>query len=152
MEKKKYRMQWCSFFKKFIFWFLGIPINAIPVLFKQLEKITAENFPGLPTLTLMTVGDFDFSFISVSVVFILCIEGFFADNDLAPIYRLFQLGCAGYSFLLVILYCVFFFRPDLFSLMNFTTSVIYNSCLIGLTIVLGILCNATISMKASVSV
>ena len=152
MEKKKYRMQWGSFIGRFFLWFLGIPINIVPVLFKQLGKITAENFPGLSTLAVMTVGDFDFLFISVSVVFVLCIEGFFADNDLAPIYRKFQLGCVVYFVVLIILYCVFFFKPDLFSIMDLATAAVYNSWLIGATIVLGALCNATISMKASVSV
>lgn len=152
MEKKKYRMQWGLFIGRFLLWLLGIPINIVPVIFKQLGKTSTENFPGLAAMALRTVGDFDFSFISVSVVFILCIEGFFADNDLAPIYRRFQLVCVIYSVVLTILYCVFFFRPDLFSLMNIRTAAIYNSCLIGVTVVLGVLCSATISMKASVSV
>lgn len=151
MEKKKYSMQWIPFFKRFLLWLLGIPINIVPVLFKQISKITVENFPGLPTLAVMTLGDFDFSFISVNIVFVLCIEGFFADNDLVPIYRKFQLGCVVYCFLLILLYCVFFFNPDLFSIMDLASAAKYNLGLIGVTIVLGILCSATISMKASVS-
>ena len=151
MEKKKYRMQWGSFIKRFLLWFLGIPINVVPVFFKQLGKISIENFPGLAVLASMTVADFDFSFISVSVVFVLCLEGFFADDELSLMYKRCQAICVIYSMVLVILYCVFFFNPDLYSIMNNHVAFIYNSVLIGLTIILGILCNATVSMKARVS-
>lgn len=151
MEKKKYRMQWGSFIKRFLLWFLGILINVVPVFFKQLGKISIENFPGLAVLASMTVADFDFSFISVSTVFVLCLEGFFADDALSLMYRPCQAICVIYSMVLVILYCVFFFNPDLYSIMNDRTALIYNSVLIGLTIILGFLCNATVSMKARVS-
>lgn len=151
MEKKKYRMQWGSFIKRFLLWFLGIPINVVPVFFKQLGKISIENFPGLAVLASMTVADFDFSFISVSVVFVLCLEGFFADDELSLMYKRCQAICVIYSMVLVILYCVFFFNPDLYSIMNNHVAFIYNSALIGLTIILGVLCNATVSMKARVS-
>lgn len=151
MEKKKYRMQWGSFIKRFLLWFLGIPINVVPVFFKQLGKISIENFPGLAVLASMTVADFDFSFISVSVVFVLCLGGFFADDELSLMYKRCQAICVIYSMVLVILYCVFFFNPDLYSIMNNHVAFIYNSVLIGLTIILGVLCNATVSMKARVS-
>ncbi len=150
MEKKKYRMQWKKFFSRFGLWLLGIPLNIIPIAFKQLNSITVDSFPGVKKLAIMTIGDFDFSFISVSVLFILCIEGFFADDDLAPLYRKFQCGSLIYFVVLIILYCVFFFRPDLFSMMDLTATAIYNSILIVVTIILGALCNATISMKAGV--
>lgn len=144
-------MQWGSFIKRFLLWFLGIPINVVPVFFKQLGKISIENFPGLAVLASMTVADFDFSFISVSVVFVLCLEGFFADDELSLMYKRCQAICVIYSMVLVILYCVFFFNPDLYSIMNNHVAFIYNSVLIGLTIILGVLCNATVSMKARVS-
>ena len=121
------------------------------MFFKQLGKISIENFPGLAVLASMTVADFDFSFISVSVVFVLCLEGFFADDELSLMYKRCQAICVIYSMVLVILYCVFFFNPDLYSIMNNHVAFIYNSVLIGLTIILGILCNATVSMKARVS-
>lgn len=143
-------MQWKKGLTRFVLWLLGIPLNVIPVLFKQLNSISAENFPGIKTLAIMTIGDFDFLFISVSVIFILCIEGFFAEDELAPIYLKFQLGSFIYFVLLILLYSVFFFRPDLFKMMDLTTTALYNSFLIFCTIVLGGLCNATISMKASV--
>ena len=150
MEKKKYSMQWIKFLSRFGLWFLGIPINIVPVAFKQLNSITVETFPGVKTIAIMAIGDFDFSFISVSVLFILCIEAFFADDDLAPIYRKFQCGSFIYFVILIVLYCLFFFRQDLFSMMDLKTTAIYNSVLIGFTIILGALCNATISMKACV--
>lgn len=152
MKKKKYRMQWKKFLSRFGVWLLGIPLNIIPVAFKQLNSITAEAFPGMKRLAIMTIGDFDFSFISVSILFILCIEGFFADDDLAPVYRKFQCGSFVYFVALFVLYCVFFFRPDLFFMMDLMTAAIYNSVLIVATLILGALCNATISMKASVQI
>lgn len=146
MEKKKYQMQWGAFGKRFLLWFLGIPINIVPVFFKQLEQVS-ENFHGIKALALMTIADFDFSFISVSVVFILGIEGFFADNELAPGYKACQVVCAICFTILLILYCMFFFMPELYSQMDSHMATIYNMVLIGLTIGLGVLCSATISMK-----
>lgn len=69
-------MQWTKFLSRFGLWLLGIPINIVPVAFKQLNSITVETFPGVKTIAIMAIGDFDFSFISVSVLFILCIEAF----------------------------------------------------------------------------
>lgn len=149
MQKKAYKMQWPKFGKRFAVWFLGIPINIVPVAFKQLQSITVGCFPGIIDYIKMIVSDFDFSFISLSVVFILCIEGFFAEDDLSSTYRAFQFIAVIYMVALLILYCVFFFRADLFTLMASGISFAYNLTIIILTFILGLLCNATISMKVS---
>lgn len=149
LTKQRFKLQWKKFLASFTLWALGIPINVIPVLFKQLRDITARDFPGVCKLALLTLGDFEFSFISVSVLFILCIEGYFVDEKVSPQYRGFRV-CSFVCFCsFLLLYCVFFFRPDLFSAMTPDTQVIYNAVIIIITIVLGGLCNAGISMKES---
>lgn len=149
--QKKYKLQWKSFWGKFAFWLLGIPINIVPIVVKQINNFNAHDFPGVATLFIYVLGDLDFLFIGISVLFILCIEGFFADDDLIPIYHKFQLASLIYSVLLLIIYLILFYRNDLFQAMDTLKSARYNGAMIFLTIVLGALCNATISMKARVS-
>lgn len=146
--QKKYKFQWKSFFGKFALWLLGIPINIIPIVVKQINNLEAGNFPDIATFFTYVVSDFDFLFIGISVLFILCIEGFFADDELIPIYHKFQLACLIYFVLLLIIYLILSFRADLFQSMDILTAAHYNGCVLFFTIVLGVLCNATISMKA----
>ena len=150
-ESGKYAVQWNKFWGRFIFWCLCIPVNVIPIVLKHFRDVTPETFLGIKNLLVVTVGDFDFSFISLSVVFVLCIEGFFAEGELAKAYHIFQLGALFYAFFLFGLYMCFFFKPEMFSAMGVRGTFIYNLILIGLTVILGGLCNATISMGRSVS-
>ena len=150
-KAEKYDIQWKKFWGRFIFWCLCIPINIIPILLKHIRGLTPETFPGIKKIIVMTVGDFDFLFISLSVVFVLCIEGFFAQGGLAKIYHKFQLGAFLYAFCLLVLYMYFFFKPEMFSSMGVCGTFTYNLVLIGLTVILGALCNVTISMERSVN-
>ena len=144
-------MQWEKFAGRFFLWLLAIPLNVVPIIFKQLRSFADAAFPGIQQLAFLTIKDFDFSFISISVLFVLCLEGFFVeDKSVIRIYRKFQLGSFIYFVAILILYCVFFFRPGLFSLMSEVVRFWYNIVLIGATVVLGVLCNGAISMKASV--
>lgn len=148
-KKPKFKVQPKKFLRNFVLWMLGIPINVIPILFKQLNTVTASDFPGIPQLILMILSDFDFSFISISVLFILCIEGYFVDDEISDWYRGFQM-CSFICFcILLVLYCVFFFKPDLFAIMNCNLRIKYNVVIIIATIVFGLLCNIGISMKVS---
>lgn len=149
-ESKKYTVQWKKFWARFIFWCLCIPVNIIPILLKHYRNVTPETFLGIKNLLAVTVGDFDFSFISLSVVFVLCIEGYFAEGELAKIYHKFQLGSLFYAFILFGLYMCFFFKPEMFSAMGDSGTFTYNLVLIVLTVILGALCNVTISMERSV--
>ncbi|MBR5678405.1 MAG: hypothetical protein IKX20_09770 [Paludibacteraceae bacterium] len=150
-KAEKYAIQWKKFWGRFIFWCLCIPVNIIPILLRHAHNLTPGTFLGIKDLVVVTVGDFDFLFISLSVVFVLCIEGFFAEGEVAKIYSKFQLGALLYAFCLLALYMYFFFKPDMFSSMGDRGTFTYNLVLIGLTIVIGALCNATISMKRSVN-
>lgn len=147
MMQKKYRLRWKSFLGKFALWLLGIPINIIPIVVKQINNFKADDFPGVANLLIYVIGDFDFLFIGISVLFVLCIEGFFADDELIPIYHKFQLASLIYFLLLLIIYLILFYRADLFQSMDTLKTAYYNGVMISLTIVLGALCNATISMK-----
>lgn len=144
---KKIKFQWKLFWRNYILWIFSIPINIIPFLFKQLNGIADTNFPGIQKLISMMLSDFEFSFISVSVLFILCIEGYFVDQEISRRFWflspcLFTCFCS-----LLLLYCLFFFRPDLFSLMSFDLKVKYNIIIILSTVILGCLCNASISVE-----
>ena len=149
-ESEKYAFQWKKFWGRLIFWCLCIPVNIIPIFLKHFRNVTPDTFLGIKNLLVVTVGDFDFSFISLSVVFVLCIEGFFAEGELAKAYRIFQLGALIYAFALLFLYMCFFFKPEMFYVMGNCGTFIYNMTLIVLTVILGVLCNLTISMERSV--
>lgn len=146
---RKIKFQWKLFWRNYILWICSIPINTIPFLFKQLNGITDTNFPGIQKLISMMLSDSEFSFISVSVLFILCIEEYFVDQEISR--RFWFLGpCLFTCFCsLLLLYCLFFFRPDLFSLMSFDIKVKYNIIIIFSTVILGCLCNASISVEVS---
>ena len=152
---KKYNIRWQKLWGRFVFWFLCIPVNIIPIGLKHAKNLTPATFQGIKNLVMMTLGDFEFSFISLSVVFVLCIEGFFAEEELVKVYHMFQLGAIFYGFFLLILYMYFFLKPEMFSLMGMFSlygingDIIYNLTLIFLTIVLGFFCNATISIERS---
>ena len=147
MSPKKYIFRWKKFLGRFIFWFLSIIINIFPIILKHFRDVTPETFTGLDNLLFVTIGDFDFLFISVSVVFILCIEGFFAEEELARIYHKFQLVAFLYITFLLILYVCFFFKLDMFVYMGPSGTFVYNSTIIILTVILGALCNITISLQ-----
>lgn len=146
-SKKKPTIQWRKFGKNFLLWLLGIPINVVPVLFKQLSTVTAENFPGVGALMFMTLIDFDFSFISVSVLFVICIEGYALDRGLPDWYQSFRVWPFISLCTILMLYCLFFFKPDLFSIMTETAKAVYNGVMIGATIIFGLFCNAGISTE-----
>ena len=146
-KRGKHKLQWSKFVHNFLLWLLGIPINVVPVLFKQLNTITAENFPGIGAIMLMTLSDFDFSFISVSVLFVICIEGYALGHNLPSWYQRFRVWPFVFLCLILVLYCLFFFRPDLFSIMTENIKAIYNGVLISVTILFGLFCNASISIE-----
>lgn len=146
-RRKEPKIRWDKFGQNFLLWLLGIPINVVPILFKQLNTITSENFPGLGALTLMTLSDFDFAFISVSVLFVICIEGYALDYALPNWYQSFRVWPFVFLCVILVLYCLFFFRPDLFSIMTESGKAIYNGVLLGATIIFGLFCNVGISMK-----
>lgn len=144
---KNYKVQWQKFRKNAFLWILGIPINVLPVLFKQIKAVTISSIPSIANLALMTLADFDFSFISISALFILCIEGYFLDVDTPQWYREFRICPFLCLCGLLVAYCVFFFKPELFSGMQHRTKITYNGVVLGLTIVFGLLCNVAIAME-----
>lgn len=91
VTRSSYKIQWKKFVKNSFLWILGIPINILPVLFKQLSDINSEEFLGLGNLALLILGDFDFSFINVSVLFVLCLEGHFSAAEAPDFFKVFAL-------------------------------------------------------------
>ena len=144
---KVYKMQWQEFWKNWFFWLLSIPVNVIPVVFKQIDYITSENFQGPFNLFFMTLADFDFSFISVSVLFVLCLEDYFIGAEVPKFFRFFRVFPFIGLCILLVLYCIFYFNPTLFPMMQQSTQTAYNGVIIGLTILLGLVINIGNSMK-----
>ena len=148
---EKYDFQFSRFCGGFIFWFLCIPFNVIPIYLKYWMNITPETYISVHHLMILIVGDIDFIFISTSSVFVLCMESFFASEDFAKIYKTFRTIAIIYEFVLLLLYISFFWKPSMFELLGTMGRYYYNLVLLALTIVLGILCNITISMKRGVA-
>lgn len=146
--EERYNVQWKKFLKNSFLWILGIPINVLPVLFKQINDINSETFLGLKKLALLTLADFDFSFISVSVLFILCLEGYFTAPEAPAFFRGFRVASFLCLVFVLVVYCVCFFNPNLLSLLiTKNAQLLYNEVTIVLTIVFGLIYNYGNSMK-----
>lgn len=148
---EKYNFQFKSFCGRFIFWFACILFNIVPIFLKYWRDITPETYISAHNLVALIVGDIDFTFISTGAVFVLCIESFFASEDFAEIYKKFRIIVLFYEVFLLLFYICFFWKPSMFELLGTTGKCYYNISLLALTIVLGVLCNITISMKRGVA-
>jgi len=144
-------MQWQKFGRNFFLWILGIPINILPVLFKQISSVPDNTFPSIADLLLMTLADFDFSFISISILFVLCIEGYFLDAEAPQWYRIVRIFPFLCLCVFLVVYCVLYFNPGWFYGMQQSAQITYNGFISILTIVFGLVCNAAISMEKGAS-
>lgn len=146
-SQKKFKTRKGRFFWNFFLWLLEIPINVVPIFLKQISCIDAGNFSGIGTLFLMTISDFEILFICVGVLFVIIIESCAIDQDV-PLWcrRVFAISFIAFCSFLV-LYCVFFFRQDLLSLLIGERRAIYNTVSIAVTIIFGVFFNIGISME-----
>ena len=83
----------------------------------------------------------------VSVLFVLCIEGYFVDAKIPRTYEKFRSGCFVYFVVAIVLYMAFFFKPELFALMKKQTALCYNLFFLMVTILIGFLCTLVISLE-----
>lgn len=147
---EKNKLQFKSFCGRFIFWFVCIPFNILPIFLKYWRDITPETFMGVQNLVTLIVGDIDFTFVNTSSVFVLCIESFFVSEDFAETYKKFRTIALFYEFCLLIFYVCFFLKPNMFELLGTKGTYYYNIVILVLTIILGVICNLTMSMKRGV--
>ncbi len=141
MKHRKYRLQWKKFVGRLLCWILGIPINVIPIVFSHITGNTQDILSNIGDFLLLIISDLNFSFISVSVVFVLLLEGFFADEDTPPIYRQVQMVSAICFVGALVVYCVFALVPGFYSSIDLHTRKKFNLWLVALTLVLGIISN-----------
>lgn len=137
VETGQYDIPWLAVGKRFALWLLSIPINLIPILLKYIAKLKPQDFHGISSYFASVFSDLDITFIVASVLFVLCIEGYFTEAEVPQIYKKFQLICLIYFTVTILLYTVFTFRNDLFGMMSILTAVKYNLILILLTVILG---------------
>ena len=141
---KRYKFQWCQFIHHFVLWIITFPINAVPILFKHIEPLTAENFPGIAPLITIVVGDIDFLYLGISAAFVLSIECSLCKKDYTP--RHLIPFCNTFLLLSFFPYATFSLKPDLFTLFSPTAAMTYNLFSIGLLLLLGLIYNANISV------
>lgn len=149
VETGQYDIPWLAVGKRFALWLLSIPINLIPILLKYIAKLKPQDFHGISSYFASVFSDLDITFIVASVLFVLCIEGYFTEAEVPQIYKKFQLICLIYFTVTILLYKVFTFRNDLFGMMSILTAVKYNLILILLTVILGFFCTVSISLEKS---
>lgn len=144
---REYNFIWLKFWKRLGLWLLGIPINFVPILFKHISSIQSNNWSGFGNLLQKAIGDIDFLFLSISVVFILCIEGYFAGENHVAGYRACQCISLIYFVILLLVYCVVTFSVFFHSLFTYEQWFQYNLSLIAITVILGVACISTLSME-----
>lgn len=149
-RKKHYRLKLKSFIRRFIFWLLCILIDIFPIFLKKYQNVSPKTFKGVGSLIYATIGDLDFLFVTVDVILILCIEGFFADGEIIDIYRKIRVLAVFYGFVITCIYLCLIFKPEMFIMMGSVQDFWLNVILISLTIIIGFLCNVTISLEEGV--
>ena len=142
VETGQYDIPWLAVGKRFALWLLSIPINLIPILLKYIAKLKPQDFHGISSYFASVFSDLDITFIVASVLFVLCIEGYFTEAEVPQIYKKFQLICLIYFTVTILLYTVF-------GMMSILTAVKYNLILILLTVILGFFCTVSISLEKS---
>ena len=146
-EDKKYLIPWRTVGSRFALWFLSIPVNLIPTVLKYFVRLDAQSFNGILPFFVDVFADLDITFIQVSVLFVLCIEGYFVDAKIPRTYEKFRSGCFVYFVVAIVLYMAFFFKPELFALMKKQTALCYNLFFLMVTILIGFLCTLVISLE-----
>ena len=139
VETGQYDIPWLAVGKRFALWLLSIPINLIPILLKYIAKLKPQDFHGISSYFASVFSDLDITFIVASVLFVLCIEGYFTEAEVPQIYKKFQLICLIYFTVTILLY----------TMMSILTAVKYNLILILLTVILGFFCTVSISLEKS---
>ncbi len=136
-----------KFCEGFFIWLLGIIISAVPVFLKHLDIFLRDKSISNYNLLAEVLSDFDFSFISVSVLFILCVEELLLRDKVPGWHRIFRVWTMICLVVACSVYCVSFFLRDQFSYTLPITQFRYNIFMLVLTIIFGVECHIGIALR-----
>ena len=145
--KPKKRSRLRKFCESFFVWLAGIVVSAVPIFLKHFNIAASSKFSHEYDLFQMTLGDFDFSYITVSVLFILCLEGCLLNDEAPRWYRGFLVCTFLCLFVTWGVYCVAFFFRDQFPPTWPITQFAYNMITLGAAIAFGIVFHIGISLR-----
>lgn len=133
-----------EFCRNFFIWLLGIVFTAVPVFLKHLKIYSNNNSTGNYNFFTAILSDFEFSFISVSVLFMLCLENMFLRDKVPAWHKPFRI-CIFLCLLITgSAYCVAFFIRDQLLPNLPVTQFEYNMVTFCLAVVFGVECHISI--------
>lgn len=144
---KRKRRWFHKFCAGFFIWLLGIVISAIPIFLKHLNIFFNNKSINEYNFFREILGDFDFSFISVSVLFILCLEELLLRDSVPGWHKVFRLCTAICLVVTCSIYCVAFFVRGQLPHKLPITQFGYNMVTLCLTIILGAECHIGLSLR-----
>lgn len=143
--KKKSRLR--KFCESFFVWLAGIVVSAVPIFFKHLNFVLNNKSSNEYDLFRMTLSDFEFSYIIVSILFVLCLEGCLLNDEVPRWYGVFRVCTVLCLFVTWGVYCISFFFRDQFSYVWPITQFRYNMITLGAAIAFGVVCHIGISLR-----
>ena len=138
---RKFRFKRDRFFSRYVFWLLCIPINALPIFLKAFSSLPVNENNGLLYLLHVCMMDLDFMFISLNACFVLVVEGFFVENELATVYRKVMLFVFISTIIMIVVYICFRLRPEVYDSIDEGMRIAWNLIILMVTFVLGTICN-----------
>lgn len=136
------RLKWerKRFIKGFLLWLLCIPINFVPVFMVYVNSTQAKAFTTAKELMSAVVNDIDFLFIFIAVLFVLPLQGLFADycdTDFQEAGKACSVACYLCSAILLALYILCKSNSEANRLFYSKVSLAFNITILVLTIVAG---------------
>lgn len=142
----KYRFSRVQFARGFWLWMLGIPINFLPLMIRYIVSYEAQKEYELVALVKDIVSDLDFLFVFLSALFVLYVQGEYTTEDYTGAARICKRICllvfAPLLILVVFLYSFPVFRAMLYD----GVSLEFNIAIMSVTVLIGVLSHAAISM------
>lgn len=155
MTSTAVRLKWKSkkFFKGFILWFICIPINFVPVIMVYINSIESYKYTTVKDLVSAVVNDIDFTFVFIAVLFVLPLQGLFADYcdiDFQSAGKVCSVACYFCSAFLLMIYILCRSNPVANKLLYAKHSLTFNIIISILTIVAGAAVHILISIEKSI--
>jgi len=139
-----------KFLKGFFLWLLCIPINFVPIFMLYVNRIQTNGYTTVGQLLIDVVNDIDFMFIFVAVLFVLPLQGLFADygdSGLQSAGKTCSVACYFCSSFLLIIYVLCSANSSADALLYAKFSLTFNITIAALTVVAGIALHVLMSIK-----
>lgn len=147
----QYRFEVKGFLKSFFLWLLCIPINFVPIFMLYVNKIQTNKYTTAKQLLMAVVNDKDFMFIFIAVLFVLPLQGLFADycnSSLQSAGKTCSVACYFCSTFLLVIYILCSLNSSANDLLYAKISLAFNIVISILTVVAGIALHVLMSIKA----